>query len=282
MKRKIVIFIFAFMPLVLGAQKNSFDKVVGKTAVNLEPGSFRFAIGAEIHNDKWGYGDYSSTAIPLDLSLGLTDNLEIDLGSRYNKAHAFVDGVAMNDKHSYHDMYAGVRILMNPHTMFEKPAYGFWLGLYFPVHGYETWKPSAQFLWSSAINDEFSWNFNLGLSYYLGKQEYPLGLQEKVHPGAEVSMNVEVGYKITEAFKLCSGLDMEEHFLGDRYFQGGGSQEIEEFSSWTLVSALRLKPVDLPLVLDAGIRVGLNAGARDSISFFIQFQIIPAGSDAVW
>ncbi len=279
----LIIIIFQFFAIqMIWAQKNSFDKIIGKSAVNLEPGSFRFALGIESWNDKWDDNDYSSMMVPVDLGLGLNDNIEIDIGAQYVKSYSNIDGVAIRDKYSYHNLYAGVRILTNPHTMFEKPAIGFWLGMYFPVHKYEAWKPTAQFLLSSAISNLFSWNFNIGGAVYLNKWEYDLGTQKEVYPGAEVNMNIEVGYRLTDPLKVYTGFDMKQHFLAKRYFSDGSDMEIEEFASWRWIGAIRLKPVNLPVILDAGVRVGLNKNAEESFSIFVKFQLIPNASDAVW
>lgn len=262
--------------------EGSFEKTLGKTAVNLEEFSFRFGLGTEYKTDKWGNNNYSSFVIPLDLAFGLTRHVEIDLGVEYSKPYSFIDGSLIKDKASYHNLYAGARILMNPDTVSVKPAFGFWLGLYIPLHPYESWKPTGSFLLSSAIGNLFSWNFNLGFSAYLNRWDYKKRDQKKIAPGGEVFIKLELGYPATDFFKILGGIDMKQHFLGKRYFTDGSSKKIDEFSSWKGVFAARLKPVGLPMVFDAGVRVGFNKNADETLSIFFQVQIIPDSANAAW
>lgn len=261
---------------------SSFEKTIGKTAVNLEEYSFRFALGTEYRSDKWDDNDYSGLVVPLNLSFGLINHIELDMGVEYSKPYSFIDGSMIQDKASYHNFYAGARILMNPESVSQKPAYGFWLGLFIPLHSYESWRPTGAFLLSSAISNLFSWNFNLGFSAYLNQWKHEKGLQERVAPGGEVFMQIELGYPATDFFKIVSGIDMKQHFLGKRYFTDGTSEKIDEFASWKWVTAARFKPLNLPVVFDGGIRVGLNKNADETFSLFFQVQIIPDSANAAW
>lgn len=260
-----------------GAQTSSFEKMIGKTAANLEQGSFRFGLGMDIRTDKWA-GDYSTTAFPFDISLGASSNVEVDLGIESCKSYSFVDGVAIRDEQSFHNFYGGIRFLLNPDQILSKPAIGFWLGMYIPVHKYESFKPTAQFLLSSAIKDAFAYNFNLGISYYLNSWDYQAdSANNNVDPGAEVLANTEIGYKIADIFKISTGFEMKEHFLMKK-----NDQDVNEFASWKWISGVRFKAGDLPLIIDAGVRIGLNKRADESFGFFVRIQLIPDSANTAW
>jgi hypothetical protein len=197
-----------------------------------------------------------------------------------------VDGIAVDEKYSYHNLYGGIRLMMNPHEVHTKPAWGFWLGMTTPVHEYEVWKPEAIFLWSSYIGNVFSWNFNLGAAYYFGDSEYDHVYQGKpqteVRKGMEISPKVEIGYIFSNFMKGITGFDVQIHFLGKRHFADGSTESIEDYSSFKWIGAVRFKPGDVPVIFDAGVRVGLNRKAEESFSLFFQIQLIPDSSDAVW
>ncbi|HCL58103.1 MAG TPA: hypothetical protein DHW82_14005 [Spirochaetia bacterium] len=285
MKRtmKRLFYLFLIFGFGLEAHADSFESIIGKTGGNLQQGTFRFGLGFEIKNSKWGNGDYSSLVVPFNLSLGLFQYLELDTGIKYNKPYSFVDNTAINNKVSYHDFYAGVKLLMNPETVLEKPAYGFWFGVYLPLHNYEVIKPVCSFLLSSAVKDLFSWNFNLGMGYYIGKIDYKDNpLVKSVSPGGEVNASMEVGYKMNDILKLSSGIDTKVHFWTKKEYLSGLEEELDGYQSWNWITALRLKPGDFPLVVDTGFKIGLNKKAEDSFSFFVQIQIIPDGANASW
>ena len=268
-------FSFAF------SQRNSFEKIIGKTAMNLEPNSFRFALGFEYAADKWGDGNYSSFVIPIGLSLGINKNMEIGLSSDYSRPYSFVDGISIKDKYSYHNLTPTLKIALNPETISEKPALGLLFGLLFPVHKYESLKPFTYFLMSSSIGAVFSWNFNLGLSWYMSKMDYVYEGQEGVRGGFEVNPNIEIGYIFSDFLKFSTGFDTKIHFLGKRYY-ADRKEDIEDFTGFTWINAFRLKPFSLPVVFDIGVKIGLNEASYRSIGVFFSMQLIPDTSDAEW
>lgn len=275
---------FCLVPFFVFGQektKGSFENSVGKNAAILDAGSFRFGLGIESKNANWQKNDYSSMVVPFHLSVGVNSNIEINTGVLYNKAFSDVDGSSLKDKMSFHNLYGGMKYLLNPSTAYIKPSYGLWMGSVIPLHSYECFIPEARFLISSGVKELFSWNFNLGFAYGIGKWKKESS-GEAIYPGGKVLLNIEIGYKLLDFLKFSTAIDSQAHFWMKKELVNGVKEEIEDFIGWRWLNSVRFKPGDLPLVIDGGIKIGLTKKAEDSFSFFLQIQLIPDSANAAW
>ncbi|HOJ50456.1 MAG TPA: hypothetical protein PKW55_06555 [Spirochaetota bacterium] len=278
---KIILLLSFLFSLTVYSQRNSFEKSIGKTAMNLEPNSFRFSLGLEYGADKWGSGNYSSLIVPISLSLGINNNIEAGLSADYSRPYSLVDGIKIKDKYSYHNLTPTIKLALNPEDIRSKPALGLLFGCIIPTHDYESLKLFTSFLMSSSVGALFSWNFNLGLGWYISKMDYEYNAQTAVRPGLEVNPNIEIGYILSDFLKIATGFDTNIHFLGKKYYTDL-SKDMEDFTGFTWITSFRIKPSSLPLVFDIGLKVGLNEASYRSFGLFFTMQLIPDTSDAEW